>query len=48
MRYSVTVGASIDGRDRWQLCRGNTIVRAWSMPRWLSFRQAADEGGTQS
>lgn len=38
-RLSVVIGSSMDGCDRWMICRGNTIVRAWSMPRWLSFRR---------
>ena len=37
-RIVLQVGSSVDGRDRWQLCRGNTIVKAWSAPRWLSWK----------
>ena len=28
---------SVDGRDRWLLIYRNSITRAWSAPRWLSW-----------
>lgn len=36
MILRLVIGSSADGRDRWSLCRGNTIVWAWSAPRILS------------
>jgi len=36
--WFVNIGASTDGRDRWQVGVGNRVKRAWSMPAWLSFR----------
>jgi hypothetical protein len=32
------VAPGTDGRDRWMIVVGNTIMRAWSAPRWLSWR----------
>jgi hypothetical protein len=40
-RLSVRVAPSIRGRDLVQLCRGDMIVRAWRLPRFLSWRSAA-------
>ena len=35
----IMIVPSVDGRDRWLLCHRNSILRAWSMPRWLSFKK---------
>jgi hypothetical protein len=36
-RLSLQCCYGFGGRDRWLLVDRNTIVRAWSAPRWLSF-----------
>ena len=37
-RLFIKVAPSVDRRDRWMAGLGNTIYRAWSAPRWLSWR----------
>ena len=35
----ICVAPGWDGKDRWMVGIGNTIFRAWSMPRWLSWHK---------
>jgi hypothetical protein len=37
--WFVNVAPGMNGQDRWMVGIGNTIFRAWSMPRWLSWHK---------
>jgi len=35
-RYGLQIGASVTGCDRWLVIERNSIIWAWSAPRWMS------------
>jgi hypothetical protein len=37
--FFLDIGPGMNWRDRWSFGVGNSIYRAWSMPRWMSFRK---------
>lgn len=38
MKYKLQIVPATSGNDRWLVVKGNGIIKAWSAPRWLSFR----------
>lgn len=38
-RYRLQIFHGVGGRDRWLWVYRNTIVWAWSAPRWMSWTQ---------
>lgn len=41
LRLNLRIAPSVRGRDLALLCKGDTIIRAWRLPRWASWRSAA-------